>query len=624
MAEGDKIRVTVKTPKDKEDFVIAASSTVKEFKEEISKRFKAQPDQLVLIFAGKILKDPDSLSQNGVKDGLTVHLVIKTQGRSQEPASQPAPTSSGASTTPTSTGSSSSSSTTAPPPTQPLPGLPPFFLGGNLGGLASLSNLGVGSSNFMEMQQQMQRQLMSNPELLSQVMENPFVQTMISNPEMMRQLIMTNPQMQQLMERNPEITHMLNNPELLRQTMELARNPAMMQEMMRNQDRALSNLESIPGGYNALRRMYTDIQEPMLSAAQEQFGGNPFASLLSGPGGNAGSGGTGGTAPGGGNAEGQPSRTENREPLPNPWGPALSPRPGSASPASPLLQQQTPGATPSVSNPLGIHPAMLVIPGGVMRQVAANPQLMQNMMSAPYMPAMLQALALNPSLAEQVFLTSPIFEGNPQLREHMRTQLPVFLQQMQNPDVMSAIANPRAMMALMQIQQGLQVLANEVPGLMPGLVPGSFDGVGGAALSTPGGGAQPESAAAPASGTATDGGTATTAAAGGTAGGGGTLGGSGTLGGGGTGGVGTAAAGLGLGQAPTPAQQEFMQQMLQALAGMGSSQPLGGAIVSPEVRFRSQLDQLQAMGFVNRDANLQALIATGGDINAAIERLLGS
>ena len=25
--------------------------------------------------------------------------------------------------------------------------------------------------------------------------------------------------------------------------------------------------------------MYTDIQEPMLNAAQEQFGGNPFAAL---------------------------------------------------------------------------------------------------------------------------------------------------------------------------------------------------------------------------------------------------------------------------------------------------------------------------------------------------------
>lgn len=60
------------------------------------------------------------------------------------------------------------------------------------------------------------------------------------------------------------------------QTMELARNPAMMQEMMRNQDRALSNLESIPGGYNALRRMYTDIQEPMFSAAREQVWSTPL------------------------------------------------------------------------------------------------------------------------------------------------------------------------------------------------------------------------------------------------------------------------------------------------------------------------------------------------------------
>ncbi|KAI2552990.1 ubiquilin 1, partial [Homo sapiens] len=95
----------------------------------------------------------------------------------------------------------------------------------------------------------------------------------------------------------------------VQQTLELARNPAMMQEMMRNQDRALSNLESIPGGYNALRRMYTDIQEPMLSAAQEQFGGNPFASLVSNTSSGEGS---------------QPSRTENRDPLPNPWAPQTS------------------------------------------------------------------------------------------------------------------------------------------------------------------------------------------------------------------------------------------------------------------------------------------------------------
>ena len=34
--------------------------------------------------------------------------------------------------------------------------------------------------------------------------------------------------------------------------------------------------------------------------------------------------------------------------------------------------------------------------------------------------------------------------------------------------------------------------------------------------------------------------------------------------------------------------------------------------------------QLQAMGFTDQPSNLQALVATGGNVNAAVERLLGS
>jgi len=41
-------------------------------------------------------------------------------------------------------------------------------------------------------------------------------------------------------------------------------------------------LQSLPGGFNALQRMYTDIQEPMMNAAQEGFGSNPFSGLVSG------------------------------------------------------------------------------------------------------------------------------------------------------------------------------------------------------------------------------------------------------------------------------------------------------------------------------------------------------
>lgn len=91
-----------------------------------------------------------------------------------------------------------------------------MFVAG-FGDLSNLAGMGMGSANFMELQQQMQRQLMSNPEMLSQIMENPLVQNMMSNPDLMRQMIVANPQMQQLMERNPEISHMLNNPELMRQ-----------------------------------------------------------------------------------------------------------------------------------------------------------------------------------------------------------------------------------------------------------------------------------------------------------------------------------------------------------------------------------------------------------------------
>uniref|UniRef100_A0A8C9KTF5 Ubiquilin-4 n=1 Tax=Panthera tigris altaica TaxID=74533 RepID=A0A8C9KTF5_PANTA len=475
------------------------------FKEEISRRFKAQQDQLVLIFAGKILKDGDTLNQHGIKDGLTVHLVIKTPQKAPDPAattasspSTPDPASA-PSTTPASPAAPAQPSTSGSATSDagsgsrrssgggPSPGAgegPPSATASILsgfGGLLGLGSLGLGSANFMELQQQMQRQLMSNPEMLSQIMENPLVQDMMSNPDLMRHMIMANPQMQQLMERNPEISHMLNNPELMRQTMELARNPAMMQEMMRNQDRALSNLESIPGGYNALRRMYTDIQEPMFSAAREQFGNNPFSSLA----GNSDS------------SSSQPLRTENREPLPNPWSPSppTSQAPGSGGEGT--GGSGTSQVHPTVSNPFGINAASLG--SGVfnspemqalLQQISENPQLMQNVISAPYMRSMMQTLAQNPDFAAQVRGAG------------------------------AGSVTPEAH-----------------PSLPAGWVRRCWRRPTGHLLC-----------------------------------------------------------------AARPLQVQ----------------------TTPEVRFQQQLEQLNSMGFINREANLQALIATGGDVNAAIERLLGS
>lgn len=179
----------------------------------------------------------------------------------------------------------------------------------------------------------------------------------------------------------------------------------------------------------------------------------------------------------------------------------------------------------------------------LLQQITENPQLMQNMLSAPYMRGMMQSLSQNPDLAAQ----------------------------MQNPDTLSAMSNPRAMQALLQIQQGLQTLATEAPGLIPGFTPGLAAGNSGGSSGTN------APSTAPGEDTNPQGGTT------------------------------------------EPGHQQFIQQMLQALVGVNPQQ-----LQSPEVRFQQQLEQLSAMGFLNREANLQALIATGGDINAAIERLLGS
>lgn len=49
----------------------------------------------------------------------------------------------------------------------------------------------------------------------------------------------------------------------------------------------------------------------------------------------------------------------------------------------------------------------------------------------------------------------------------------------------------------------------------------------------------------------------------------------------------------------------------------GSNEP-------PEVRYQDQLRQLNEMGFYDADANIRALLATGGNVNVAIEHLLRS
>merc|ERR1719225_2558598 len=174
--------------------------------------------------------------------------------------------------------------------------------------------------------------------------------------------------------------------------------------------------------------------------------------------------------------------------------------------------------------------------------------------------------------------TSP---GMQSLMGQMRdnpTLMSQLMQQMQNPQTQQLMSNPEALAAIMQIQQGMDRLRAAAPDLyqsmgLPSLPPNLV----------------PNPAAAGSTSTST----APTGAT--------------------TGSTGSAPA---AGQ-PNPDQfAQFMTQMMGQMRAGNPEQP-------PEERFASQLDQLASMGFVDRQANIQALIATMGDVNAAVERLLG-
>lgn len=551
-AEGtQKITVQVKTPKEKQTVEIEENATIRQFKEAISAKFSNAPvENLCLIFAGKIMKDQDNLSTHNVKDGMTVHLVIK-QGGAASPSNTavaaPAPSSA-----PTNTSTPSSTSTPSDPAQSP------FGLGG-FGGLAGMGQLGMGSANFMEMQQRMQRDLMGNPDMLRQVLDNPLTQSLMSNPDVIRQMLESNPQMQEVMERNPEIRQMLNNPEVLRQMMEIARNPSRLQEMTRTMDRQMQNLESMPGGQAILQRMYRDVQEPVLNA---MGGPNPFQDLR-----------------GQGNSPAPTPSTETTAPAPNPWAPA-----GSSPQPAPGASNATTGAGAPLGGALGQNGGMFSTPGmqSLLGQMRDNPTLMSQMMSAPYMQSMFSSLAANPDQASAMLSSSPMFAGNPALQQQISSMMPQMLQQMQNPQTQQLMSNPEALQAIMQIQQGMDRLRTAAPELYqsmglptmpPVLVPTSSN---------------PASPAAPNTADTT---TPTT----------------------------TAPTASTIPAPGVPNPDQFSQFMTQMMGQMRQGNP----DQAPEERFASQLEQLASMGFVDRQANVQALIATMGDVNAAVERLLG-
>ncbi|WKX89360.1 hypothetical protein Q1695_008757 [Nippostrongylus brasiliensis] len=407
------ISLKVKTTTTAYDVQVKATATISDVKDVlVSKLNNVEKSLLCLIFSGKILKDHEKLETHSIGDGMALHLVVR-QGQNR-----PSQAASAAPQITTNPPSNSNQSSTTTPLSNPL-------LGGDLS---------AGGP------QAMAQQMMNNPEMMRQMMDNPIMQNIMGNPEIFRSLLANNPQIQQLIERNPELGHVLNDPDMMRQTMEMIRNPNMFQEMMRNHDLAIRNLQGIPGGEAALQRLYQDVQEPLLNSATSSLAGNPFASLRRGDDTTA--------------SRSQRAGQENSEALPNPWG-------GSSTGQSPQ-----PAATGG-NAPEGGLSSLLGSSGmnSLMEQMMSDPALMQSLMRPEMMDLFRQSLSQNPQVVQQIMEQNPLVANNPQLAEQLRAQLPNMMNMMSNPEVLSAMSNPRVLEALRMVQQGMDILRREAPSL---------------------------------------------------------------------------------------------------------------------------------------------------------------
>ncbi|CAK0751892.1 hypothetical protein CVIRNUC_002103 [Coccomyxa viridis] len=503
---------------------VTPKQTIAELKAAVATQCDIPAENQRLIYKGQVLKDEKTIEDYALAADHVLHLV---KGRALGGASG---TSSAAPASQAANGSIASSGA--------LPGLGGAEGMGAMGGLGNMGGMG-GVSNMM-----------NNPEMMAQMMQSPIMQSMLNDPEMLRNMVQSTPGMSEVMDRNPEFRQMLSNPEVLRESMRLAANPALMREHMRNTDRAVSNIESHPEGFNALRRMYENIEEPLRNAAAQETtptaaGGaaNPFASLF----GNMG----GAPLAAGPATSGAPSApptsapaVPNTNPLPNPWAP---PAASGASAASGL--------------PLGA--GMGSMPGGGMFGMPAPADLASNLQNPMWQQAMQQLLSNPDMLRSSVDAAASV---NPQIRQ-MLDRDPSMRENLMNPDMLRRAMEPANISAMMQMQQAMQQLQSSgmmPPGAMPGLNAGLGGPMGGGALGSGPGNPQDINA--------------------------------------------------------------FMDRM--GLSGAGAfgapAAPGGGAppVADPEAAYASQLEQLQGMGFYDRQANIVALQATGGNVSAAVDRLL--
>lgn len=393
--------------------IITANSTIARVKTIIAKEEacgNCAVERQRLIYKGRIMsEDTKTLADYGLQgENQTIHLVKGAAVAGSTSGNAPA--------------SSSSTSVPTPPPGTNTDNSNPFMMMQNMMGQNNQNSL---FPNMAQMQQQLQQ----NPEMLSNLMNSPMMQSLMSNPDVIRNMMMGNPEMQRVMEQNPQLRAIMDDPEMMRRSMEMMRDPSAMQNMMRNQELAMSQIENLPGGFNALRRMYEDVQEPMMDAMSGMGSGsstmNNSSSEGSGSSANAGAGGAA---------------------MPNPWG-SPSTTTASSNTSTSSSYTATPNPWGMLGNPDSANPWGSGAPGAGMPNMNIEQTL--SMLENPMINNMMQQMMSDPAAVEQMMNANPMMQ-------QMRQANPAAAAMMSNPETLRAMMDPANLRAIMNAQQAMQ------------------------------------------------------------------------------------------------------------------------------------------------------------------------
>lgn len=205
------MQISVQASHDKKfTLEVEAEDDAIKLKEKIASNLEISASEIRLIFAGRILKDSDTVESLKIREGNTVHMVRSGKGSATAHASSC--TSSASSMNPQNT--TASVPAEANPAAGSTPLQPPMPNLASMMGMMGQPQQSQSPLNTAAQMDPRMAAMMNNPEMMRRSMD-----MMMANPQLLQTLIQSSPELRNA---PPEVVQMLQNPEMMRMLMEMS------------------------------------------------------------------------------------------------------------------------------------------------------------------------------------------------------------------------------------------------------------------------------------------------------------------------------------------------------------------------------------------------------------------